>query len=382
MDSGAAALFVARAKAADPRFALKPENRGAVADVCRRLDGIPLAIELAAARIPLLGIDGLRSRLDDRFSVLTAGSRTVLRRHQTLRAALDWSHGLLSQAEQRVYRRLGVFSGGFALEAAQHVAEDEEIDRWDVLEHLGALVDKSLVVVEGDSTLRYRMLETTRMFALERLADAGETQAMSRRHAEAFVASMSQCNDEALDWQNTYQHWEAVKLEMENARAAIAWALECDDEALSIQVAAYCYYPMRNALALAEYLHRALPFRSKLSHKVPLDQAAHLWRCIASAGWISGHPAGLDAAHRAASAYRDLGNDGLLYLSLSYAIASGARNGQVESLRPLLDEAMRIEKPDWAPEVRNILQFAKYRWFSFGLAGSVRKSTRISFIAS
>ena len=119
-----------------------------------RLDGIPLAIELAAARVPLLGIEGVRAKLDERFRMLTAGARVVLRRHQTLRAALEWSHALLTEEERIVFRRLGVFAGGFTLESAQRVADDENIDAWDVLEHLGALVDKSLVLAEGEPVPR------------------------------------------------------------------------------------------------------------------------------------------------------------------------------------------------------------------------------------
>ena len=158
---------------ADPNFALTPAHTTAVIEICRRLDGIPLAIELAAARLPLLGIEGLRARLDERFNVLTAGARVVLRRHQTLRATLEWSHGLLTPDEQTVFRRLGVFAGSFTLEAAQQVANDERIDAWAALDHLGALVDKSLVLAEGDPVPRYRLLETTRAYALERLAEAG-----------------------------------------------------------------------------------------------------------------------------------------------------------------------------------------------------------------
>ena len=124
--SGAVALFVARAQAADRRFELCAENQMVVAEICRRLDGIPLAIELAAARVSLLGIEGLREKLDQRFHVLTGGRRTSLRRHQTLRAALEWSHQLLAATEQVVFRRLSVFAGGFTLEAAQQVAEDEQ----------------------------------------------------------------------------------------------------------------------------------------------------------------------------------------------------------------------------------------------------------------
>ena len=206
--SAAVELFVARARQVDRRFDLGEHNHAAVAEVCRRLDGIPLAIELAAARVALLGVEGVRDRLDERFELLTAGARAAMRRHQTLRAALEWSHGLLTPDEQRVLRRLGVLAGGFTLEAAQEVAKDEAkdeaegeaehqaLDGWDVLERLGALVDKSLVVAEGDSLPRYRLLETTRMFALERLAEAGETEATLLRHARCFMALARRCDAE------------------------------------------------------------------------------------------------------------------------------------------------------------------------------------------
>ncbi len=189
---GAVALFVERAAAADPRFRLTTDMLPAVADVCTRLDGIPLAIELAAARVPLLGVDGLRARLDERFRLLTAGARTVLRRHQTLRAALEWSHGLLGEQEQVVFRRLGACAGGFTLELAQQLAADGALDEWAVLDALGQLVDKSLVMAEGAGVPRYRLLETTRAFAVERLAASGEMPAVLRRHAQ--VLSSHCCN--------------------------------------------------------------------------------------------------------------------------------------------------------------------------------------------
>ena len=186
--SGAVKLFVDRARAADRRFVLNGDNRNSVADICRRLDGIPLALELAAARVPLLGVDGLRQRLENRLQVLTSGDRSALRRHQTLRAALEWSYQLLAPAEQTVLCRLGIFAGGFTLEAAQQVAADtNQIDCWDVLEHLGALVDKSLVIAEGDPLPRYRMLDTTRLFALERLIESGEASACRNRHRDHFL---------------------------------------------------------------------------------------------------------------------------------------------------------------------------------------------------
>jgi predicted ATPase len=148
-DAGAVALFVARAKAADPRFALTDANVATVIEICRRLDGIPLAIELAAARVPLLGVEGLCARLNDRFRVLTAGARLALRRHKTLRAALEWSYGLLTGDEQAAFRRLGVFAGSFGLDSAQHVIAAGAIDAWAALDLLGTLVDKSLVVADA-----------------------------------------------------------------------------------------------------------------------------------------------------------------------------------------------------------------------------------------
>ena len=203
LHAGAIELFVARAQGADPNFALTPAHTPAVIEICRRLDGIPLAIELAAARLPLLGVEGLRTRLDERFNVLTAGSRVVLRRHQTLRATLEWSHGLLTPDEKTVFRRLGVFAGSFTLEAAQHVASDDRIDVWAALDHLGALVDKSLVLAEGDPVPRYRLLETTRAYALERLAEAGETERVLRRHAEALLAMLEAYEQDDRRWRIT-----------------------------------------------------------------------------------------------------------------------------------------------------------------------------------
>lgn len=225
--SGAVALFVARARLADPRFELHEDNRAEVVDICRRLDGIPLAIELAAARVPLLGVAGLRARLDERFHVLTAGARAVMKRHQTLRAALDWSHGLLTPVEQIVFRRLGVFAGGFTLDAAQGLVEDEDIDGWDVLEHLGALVDKSLVVADGNPLPRYHLLESTRLYALERLADAAETEALLRGHARSFAQFALDQDGEIAAHGRGATALARLDVERDNLLHALAW---CDRE--------------------------------------------------------------------------------------------------------------------------------------------------------
>ena len=167
---GAVALFEARVRAVDPRFALTDESLPLAVDICRRLDGLPLAIEMAAARVATLGLRPVRDKLDARFKLLTGGSRATLRRHQTLRAALEWSHQLLNDAEQAVFRRLGVFAGGFTMGMAQALASDAQLDEWAVLDHLSALVDKSLVVADAGEAPRYRLLESARAFALEQLA--------------------------------------------------------------------------------------------------------------------------------------------------------------------------------------------------------------------
>jgi predicted ATPase len=184
----AAALFKERAHAADASFKITGQNETAVASICQRLDGIPLAIEMAAARAPSLGCEGVLERLDDRFRVLTGGRRTALPRQRTLLATLDWSHGLLSDSDAAVFRRLSVFSGGFSLEAASQVAADDRIDSFEVTDALSSLVAKSLVVADTEADrARYRLLETTRAYAQEKLAAAGETAATQRGHAEYFL---------------------------------------------------------------------------------------------------------------------------------------------------------------------------------------------------
>ena len=262
LQAGAIELFVARAQGADPNFALTPAQAPAVIEICRRLDGIPLAIELAAARLPLLGVEGLRTRLDERFNILTAGARVVLRRHQTLRSTLEWSHGLLTAEEQTVFRRLGVFAGSFTLEAAQHVVSDERIDMWAALDHLGALVDKSLVLAEGDPVPRYRLLETTRAYALERLAEAGETERMLRRHAEAILALLAAYEKDDRRWRKTPADTAPLVAEIDNLRAALAWVVTAAAGAdLVIPLAGVSYHVWAATIHAAEGFERCLSLR-------------------------------------------------------------------------------------------------------------------------
>ncbi|MBA2265511.1 MAG: LuxR family transcriptional regulator, partial [Chloroflexi bacterium] len=172
-ESDAAQLFLERGRAVQPTFALTEENAGAVAQICRRLDGIPLAVELAAARVRSLPPQQIAARLDDRFRLLTGGSRTALPRHRTLRAAFDWSFDLLPTAEQILLQRLSVFGGSFSLEAAEGVCGGRPVNRDEMLDLLSRLVDKSLLMPEQESSeARYRMLETIRDYAQERMSES------------------------------------------------------------------------------------------------------------------------------------------------------------------------------------------------------------------
>lgn len=225
---GAVALFVERAQAADRHFRLDAGNVASVIDVCRQLDGMALALELAAARVPLLGMMRLQAALADRLRVLTSGHRGAPPRQQTLRAALEWSLGLLNQAEQRVFCRLGVLAGGFTLDMALQVAADADggpLDEWAVLEALGALADRSLVSVDGQATPRYALLASPRLLALERLAANGEAAAVQRRHAEA-VSGLFAARDADLQAGRLGQDsfLRQLEPELDNARAALAWA--------------------------------------------------------------------------------------------------------------------------------------------------------------
>ena len=218
--SEAVRVFVDRARLTLPDFALDECNAPAIAEICRRLDGIALAIELAAARVKLLSVDEIRLRINDRFRLLTGGSRS-LARHQTLQATLQWSYEHLAPPEQELLRWLSVFAGGWTLAAATQVAAADE---YDVLERLTALHDKSLLEVDrdGNSSPRYRMLETVRQFAQERLDDAGDGDATRTRHLLYCVALAEEA---ALHLQGREQgEWIAwLRLEQENLLAAHAW---------------------------------------------------------------------------------------------------------------------------------------------------------------
>jgi len=223
LDDEAVALFAERARQVRPDFRLTKENAAAVTEICRRLDGLPLAIELAAARVRVLSLAEIHHGLHDRFRLLTGGARTAVRRQQTLRASVDWSHTLLTEPERVLFARLAVFMGGFDLDAAEAVAADGDVARHQVLDLLTLLVDKSLVVVESASgRTRYRLLETVRQYAQERLAESGHGDPARTRHRDHFAA-MAASLDRASG-RDHEQRLGQVETEIDNLRAAFTWS--------------------------------------------------------------------------------------------------------------------------------------------------------------
>ncbi len=247
--SEAAQLFLARVQHAQPHFQLAAHHAPAIAQICARLDGIPLALELTAARVKALSLEQIAARLDDMFGLLDRGSRVALPRHQTLRAAMDWSHDLLSDAERVLFRRLAVFAGGWTLEAAEAVGSDQwsvdshqlsvvsnqslntdplntDLLQTDILDTLAALVDKSLVIAEvQEGAARYRMLEPIRQYALEKLRDAGKENEMRARHVDFFLQLAEEAELHLMSPRRKV--WlSRLNADHANLLAALEWAFE------------------------------------------------------------------------------------------------------------------------------------------------------------
>ena len=233
---GAIQLFIERATAVLPSFALTAENASAVLQICRHLDGIPLATELAAARVKVLSIEQIAARLDDAYRLLTGGRRTALPRHQTLRATMDWSYSLLSEQERILFRRLPVFAGGCTLEAAEAICTGDGIAEDEILDLIARLVDKSLVVVEErEGERRYRLLETIRQYSQERLWEAGEVARLQERHWTWYTGLVERAGLEVLGpqqvaWFNRFER------EHDNLRAALRSLLERGEAAIAARI--------------------------------------------------------------------------------------------------------------------------------------------------
>jgi predicted ATPase/DNA-binding winged helix-turn-helix (wHTH) protein len=256
MTYSAVQLFVERATASADDFRLTNADAPVVADICRRLDGIALAIELAAGRVEAFGLRGLAERLDDRFRLLTRGRRTALPRHQTLTATLDWSYELLPEAERVVLRRLAVFAGPFSLDSANAIASSADIAASDVAECVANLVGKSLVTAEfGGPTVSYRLFETTRAYAEDKLAASGELPLFSKRHAEYFTNLLRRADLDSHKL-STAEWLSAYGAQIDDVRAALDWAFSGDGDAdlgIALTIVAV---PLWLQLSLMEECHR------------------------------------------------------------------------------------------------------------------------------
>jgi predicted ATPase/DNA-binding winged helix-turn-helix (wHTH) protein len=366
LEFGAVALLAERVSAADRRFEITDANAAAAIDLCAKLDGIPLAIEMAAARVPTLGLERVCALLDQRLRLLSAGHRTPLARHQTLHAALDWSHSLLDAKERIVLRKLAVFVGGFSLRLAQDLVTGTDlgspaatIDDWDTVEALERLIDKSLVQTRAPSNageLRYSLLETTRLYALERLAEAGEHEATHRRHARTMARFAEQAFAE--HWTQTDAAVVALMgPEIDNLRAALHWAVAHSEAESAVSIAG-------NAWPLFRIIDRQYESQAWMNLAQPLIRQAGdacAARALAAIVYVfSGHRGGprvVVAAREAVDRYREIDDEQGLYLALAGLAFAGASFGEpgsdaVRDAQVAVAELDRLERPQWPARLR------------------------------
>jgi len=337
---GAVDLFVDRAIRADRLFRLGPANDASVAEICRRLDGLPLALEMAAARLRMLGVEGLREGLDHRLKLLKSAQHADNMRHRSLRAMVEWSHGLLDPQERHLFRCLAAFPGSFTLEAA--VAVDGGADRWTSVDALERLVDKSLVTIESGDPPRYRLLETIRLFGSEGLREGGNSDAVAERHARHIVnvldrayAAWETMPDE--DWVALYGP------EIGNLRAALAWALAKPERravALALGASGLLVFHVLSSVAEGlRYFERLLPL---IDQDTPPSLAAGLLGQAYFYFRDMPEPAALAHLERAASLYRELDdrvNLGAAVMRVGFLLT---RQGRFEQAKTVLAEASEL----------------------------------------
>jgi predicted ATPase/DNA-binding SARP family transcriptional activator len=353
-------LFTVRAGQAAPGFELDDENAVAVETLCHRLDGMPLAIELAAARVSVLTPAQIVERLDDSLDLLSAGSRTAMTRQQTLRATLAWSFDLLDADEQILLRRLAVFAGSFGLEAVEDVCAEDPLQRQEVVALLGRLIDKSLVhVEEGPGDRRYRLLETVRQYAAERLEEDGEREVFERRHRDWYV-ELAESDPTPVGDLPTRDRLRRLDLERDNLRAALASALADDPQvALRLTVALWRFWLMRGYL-VEGYRWLAASLTAAPDHT--MDRArALLAACLV--GMRRGVPGRLhEFGAESVAIFGELGDhagmfDAVEVLAAYRVIVSGPADieallGEHEML--LVDGLPAARPPAWAAHTRAI----------------------------
>ena len=337
-------LFTDRARLVRPEFVISNDNAAAVVEICQRLDGMPLAIELAAARVRALSVTDILTGLHDRFRLLTGGTRSAVRRQQTLRASVDWSHALLTDVERVIFRRLAVFRGGFHLDAAEAVVADDSVQPYQVLDGLTLLVDKSLVIAENPSgATRYRLLETVRQYALEKLGDSGESDAVRVRHRDHYTHLAALVDQPTSADQR--QHVERAEIEIDNLRAAFTWSCDAGDGEGALHLASRLQRLWWNNGRIVEalsWINAVLGDKSAAPANVtPATYARALAdRAVLTA--VVGSPGGMQHPERALAIAREVGDADLLLRAL---IACGSTAAfDAETARPYLDEAAGLAR--------------------------------------
>jgi len=336
-------LFAQRAAAADRRFQLTEANAALVSKICRRLDGIPLALELAAARVPALGLANLLERLDDRFRLLRGAGRQSDPRHGALHAAFDWSYGLLTAAEQRVFNRLGTFAGSFSLNAAARCVADGDIDTAEAIDLVGRLVDRSLVAALAVDPPRYTLLETARAYALDKLAAAGDLDTAGERMAVTVLELLDAAYteywslDEAI-WLHRYEP------ELANVRAAMDWAIRNESE-LGVALCGSAWPLFVETDLHAEGRARYSRVLALLSDALPRKRIGRFWEAISVYDSTRQRDRAHYAAELAAEMYGATNESRPHY----FALMQLAANGRVAAAtaRTAFSAAKQLEDPGW-----------------------------------
>jgi predicted ATPase/class 3 adenylate cyclase len=342
-------LFVERATAAQPAFVLDASNAAAVASICRRLDGIALAIELAAARVATMPVAAIAARLDDHFRILDRGPRAAPARQRTLRGLIDWSHDLLDERERALFARLSVFAGGCTLEAAEAVGAGDPLDAADVLDVLGALVDKSLVVHDGARS-RYRMLETVAHYARDRLAERGEEPAFRRRLRD-WCLDLLATERPHVHGSDQAARLARVAAEHDNLRAALASAFASGDGEGALRLAVECH-AFLNVRGFVREARQALA--AALEH-APADADADLTaRALRGAGILAfrqaDYPAARDFHERSLEIRRRQGNRAEEAAALESVGLVAMEVGDVAKGLPLLEQALELRRAEGVPQ--------------------------------
>ena len=332
MQYDALRLFVERARAVSPNFRLTPENAWSTVEICRRLDGLPLALELASARVNVLAVQEIADRLDDRFDLLISAQHTGIEpRHHTLRAAIDWSYALLAAEEQALLRRLAVFEAGCTLDTAESVCSGEGISTRDILDLISSLVSKSLEIAEtvGRPQARYRLLETIREYALEKLEEAGESTRLRDRHLNHYLTRAEEAGPKLGDaYQQLWLNW--LEGEHDNLRAALAWALESGqiEAGLRIAIAIIRFWEIRGYVQEGQvWFERLL---AQVDERIPLPIRVNaLTFASFLAMFLNNASAAMAYGREAVALAEAAGEQGEPVLALALgALASGARTAR------------------------------------------------------